>query len=224
MPSSENIPSNLFLQLAVPLLDTQLTALLSFLAKLAQRILGKRMYPGECEILEYTGCLTLLDAQGKHAVFSKHERARFLQDNVIAHQDIAWGVADIFAKYVCSPGVLVDIYREGYRYRILISLRETKNRGDIEDFHIERTILDGFTSPVEDFQYDIFRPMRCFSLSVVFPKDRHPKTVMLIEQNTTRRVPLGPKHQSLLPDGRLQVTWKTRKPRLFESYIIQWLW
>jgi hypothetical protein len=31
-------------------------------------------------------------------------------------------------------------------------------------------------------------------------------------------------HQTILADGRLQVTWQTQKPRLFEAYIIEWKW
>ena len=48
----------------------------------------------------------------------------------------------------------VDTYRDRNKYRVLISLRETKNRGDIVDFHIDHTIKDGFTRSVEDYQVD----------------------------------------------------------------------
>ena len=44
------------------------------------------------------------------------------------------GDGDIFVDYKCSPGVLVD------RWNVLISLRETKNAGDVTNFYIERTV------------------------------------------------------------------------------------
>jgi hypothetical protein len=44
--------------------------------------------------------------------------------------------------------VPLDQYQDGFRYNILISLRETKNRGDVVDF-IERTVTGGFTKPNE---------------------------------------------------------------------------
>ena len=51
-----------------------------------------------------------------------------------------------FAAYRCAPGKAVDRYREGHRWRVLISLRQTKNKGDVEEFFIEREIRDGFTA------------------------------------------------------------------------------
>src|SRR5262249_13288516 len=88
---------------------------------------------GMYEVLEQQCCLEILDREGKEAVYFKRQRVRFLQNNIIAFQDQAWGDGNIFADYKCSPGVPVDRYREGYRYRILISLRQTKNRGDVEE-------------------------------------------------------------------------------------------
>jgi len=131
---------------------------------------------------------------------------------------------EIFADYQCSPGVAVDRYREGHRFRILISLRSTRNRDDVDEFRIERTIRRGFTKPIEDFQIDIDHTTRRFSISVVFPRKRAPKRVFLIERNATRTTPLSSEHQLMLPDGRQQWTWSTEKARLFEGYILRWEW
>src|SRR5258708_2698203 len=85
----------------------------------------QRMY----EILEYESTLELLDTQGKNAIFHKHQRVKFMQDNIIAFQDYAWGEGtNIFASYCCEPGVVVDRYQDGDRWNILISLRGTKHR------------------------------------------------------------------------------------------------
>jgi hypothetical protein len=53
---------------------------------------------------------------------------------VIAFEDYAWGDGDVLAEYKCSPGFEADRYLEGDRWNILISLRETKHRGDVQDF------------------------------------------------------------------------------------------
>ena len=180
--------------------------------------------PGTYEVLEHIVTLELKDAKGKKAIYRKHQKVRFTQDGVIAYHDKAWGVGNIFADYKCSPGVAVDRYKEGHRYRVLISLRETKNKGDEEVINIERTILNGFTRSRENVQTDIDHRMHKLSISVIFPKRRLPKMVNLIEQNTTRTTPLDHRHFDTLPDGRCQVTWKTDKPRLFEAYIILWEW
>ena len=179
---------------------------------------------GVYEVLEYETQLELCDPEGREARFSKHQKVLFLQDNIIAYQDQAWGDGDIFADYKCSPGIAADRYRDGHKYRILISLRETKNRGDIEDFHIERTIRDGFVRAIEDFQVDIDHNTRKLSISVVFPEKRTPRQVKVIEQKTQHTIPLSADSLQPLPDGRWQAYWETEKPKLHEVYILRWEW
>lgn len=188
------------------------------------RLATGRNRTGMYEVLDYDVRLELLDAKGQRAVLHKRQKVRFLQDNIIAYQDKAWGDGDIFAHYSCSPGIAVDRYQEGHRYRVLISLRETKNRGDIEEFLIERTIRGGFTRPTEDLQIEIDHRTAQLSISVVFPRNHLPKQTMLVEQNTTQAMQLGPTHHLTLPDGRQEVRWQTSKPRLFEAYILRWEW
>jgi hypothetical protein len=212
------------LRLLVPLLDSQVISALILLWRLAQRVLSYKTHGGIYEVLDHAVTLHLLDREGRRAVYTKYQQVRFLQDNVIAYQDQAWGDGNIFAEYKCSPGVPVDRYREGNRYRILISLRETKNAGDTETFHIQRTITDGFTRHIEHFQTRVDHQMRKLSISVVFPPARLPRKVTLIEQNATRMTPLGPGHWLTLPDGNVQIMWKTDRPRLFEAYVLRWEW
>jgi hypothetical protein len=181
-------------------------------------------HPGPYDVLEHRVRLELKDDEGKKAIYYKDQKVRFLQDNVIAYQDKAWGVGNIFAEYKCSPGVVVDRYREGHRYLVLISLRETKKRGDLAAFHIERTIMNGFSRPAEDLQTDIDHRTDYLSIAVVFPHQRPPKDATLIEQNATRSTTLDNRHRQVLADGRLQIIWETRRPRLYESYIIAWHW
>ncbi len=101
------------------------------------------------EILEYDSTLELLDDKGETAIFRKLQRVKFRQDNIIAFQDYAWGEGDIFADYQCALGVVVDRYRESDRWNILISLHETKSKGDITDFYIERTVKHGYVQNEE---------------------------------------------------------------------------
>lgn len=179
---------------------------------------------GMYEVLEYDAQIELKDKQGEKAIYSKRQQVRFLQDNVIAYEDQAWGDGNIFADYRCTPGVAVDRYREGHRYWVLISLRETKKRGDVEEFHIQRIIENGFTRTSEDFQTEIDHKTHKLSLSVIFPPGRIPKQVSLIEQNLAKTTELNGAHRQTLPDGRHQVRWSTENPRLYEAYIIHWVW
>lgn len=184
----------------------------------------KQPSQGLYEVLEYESQLELKTKTGRSALATKRQRVRFLQDNIIAYQDQVWGDGDIFADYRCSPGKAVDRYREGHRHHVLISLRETKQRGDIAEFHIERQIRNGFTHATEQWQTEVNHPTHRLSVSVIFPKSRRPKQLTLIEQNSTNTYPLGPEHRNTLPDGREKVTWTTDTPRLYEAYIIRWKW
>jgi hypothetical protein len=168
--------------------------------------------------------LELLDRQGKTAVYTKRQDIEFRQNGVFAIQDQAWGDGDLFAQYTCSPGVAVDRYKEGYRWKILISLRGTRNKGDQERLVVERTVKDGFTTPVGNFQTQVDHPTQTLSISVIFPRTRHPKYVTVIEQNMKRTYTLGQASITPLSKERVQYQWQVNKPRLYEAYILRWEW
>jgi hypothetical protein len=222
--TKRGISSNSLPGMILRLLLQDPSAVLDLLFDLFQRIPIFKSLPGMYEVLDYEARLELKDGKGKTAVYSKHQLVRFLQDHIIAYQDIAWGDGDIFADYKCSPGVEVDRYREGHRYNILISLRETKQRGDETTFRIERTIRNGFTQKVEQFQTEIDNRTNKLSLSVISPRSRLPVKVDLIELNTRRTSTLDREHHQVLPDGRHKYIWKTSSPRLYEAYILRWGW
>ena len=226
MPTAElnDTPSNLLLRLLVPILDSQLTTLVSTCWQLGMRLLRANAHEGIYEVLSHTITLDLCDEQGQQAKYTKQQKVRFLQDNIWAYQDQAWGDGNLFAEYRCSPGIPVDRYKEGGRYRILISLREVKKAGDIEEFQIERTITDGFMNTCELLATTIDHRTRWLSLNVIFPATRPPETLLLLERNSTRHMALSPTHRHTLPNGRVHVTWSTHHPHLFETYMVRWTW
>jgi hypothetical protein len=81
------------------------TTILDFLFDIFQQLPYVRSLPGMYEVLDYHTELELLDVKGKKAVFRKVQKVRFLQNNIIAYYDKAWGDGDIFVDYKCSPGV-----------------------------------------------------------------------------------------------------------------------
>ena len=175
-------------------------------------------------VLSHESTLTLHDALGQQATYEKSQHIRFTQDNVIAYQDMAWGDGDIFTEYQCTPGKPVDQYKEGHRYRILISLRQTKNQGDETHIHIKRQIHEGFVRTREDFQTEINHHMQHLRLKIVFPPERPPRRVYLVEQNVNHSTPLLRDSWQTQPDGHVTVMWETKRPRLFEAYILGWEW
>ena len=176
------------------------------------------------EILDYESTLDLIDPQGRTAVITRREKLRFLQDNVVAIHDHAWGDGNLFANYRCQPSTPVDIYEDGSRHNVLISLRETKNKGDRLELWIERTIKGGFTQRSEWFETAIDHYMRELSVSIVFPRKRQCKRATLSRRSTGKTVRLPEDNFALLPDGRQKLTWKTAHPKLHDLYTIKWVW
>ena len=162
--------------------------------------------------------------KGKRASFRKREKVRYLQDNIIAYQDQAWGDGEILLRYRCSPGKAVDRYRLGQKTHILISLKEVKNKEDIDEFNIQWGIQDGFRASEEQWETEISHPTDHLRITLIFPKARPPNRVVLIEGDQPTQP--GSRWQSLrtLPNGRWQLVWETKNPKLHERYILKWRW
>lgn len=194
------------------------------LQSLIQRWLKSRSALGLYEVLNCDTRLELHDMAGHHATYTKNQKVRLLQNNVIAYQDSAWGDGTIFADYRCSPGKAVDQYREGHRHWILVSLRETKHRGEQLDLHVERQVKDGFLRRKEEWQTEVNHLTQQLSVTIVFPCGRWPKQVQLVEQNISKTSALDSQHRQILADGRCQIRWQATNPRLYEAYILRWEW
>jgi len=179
---------------------------------------------GIYDVLEYNSILKLHDYEGKEATFYKRQKVRYLQNNIIAFEDQAWGDGEILINYRCTPGIPVDQYRLDYKTFILISLRELKNRGDIDEFNIRWEIRNGFLRPTEQWSTEVRRKIKHMKVSLIFPRSRPPTHWSIIEKNRQRSIELGKETRKKLPDGCWKVTWEKKKPRLFETYILRWEW
>lgn len=191
--------------------------------QLLQKITTERAI-GLYDVLDFEHTLELCDGAGKKAIYHKRETIKLLQDYVAAYTDSAWGRGQIFAAYRCSPGVAVDRYQSGHKYYVLISLREVKRRGDTLRIGIDRTVKNGFDVSTGWSETQVSHRTHHFRTVVIFPKERLPQGLWLIEANRNRTTPLGDDHIEILPDGRHKVTWETPKPKLFETYTLKWTW
>lgn len=181
-------------------------------------------HEGMYEVLEYEAKLELQNKQGTKATYQKREKVRYVQDNILAYQDQAWGDGEILVNYRCSPGREVDRYRPGQKTLILISLQEMKKRDDIDEFNIEWGIRNGFTRSIEQWETEISHKTKYFSIEVYFPSQRPPIQASLIEHLHHRKHILGPESIRQMPDGGWRVQWETQRPRLHERYILRWEW
>ena len=137
------------------------------------RHLTSRRVQGIYGVLDHDTVLEVKDSKSKVAIVDRQEEVRFLQDNAVAFADYAWGDGQIFADYRCSPGVPVDRYTYGSRHMVLISLRETRNRGVVLRFPIHRRVLRGLTREDGWWETEIYHKTRRLRIAVVFPRNRH---------------------------------------------------
>lgn len=217
-------PFERFLRWLVAYLFQDWQLVLLDLYKLIRTLVVGVQSTGVYEILEYDSTLELLDAKGKTAIFKRHQKVKFLQDNITVFQDHAWGDGDIFADYKCSPGVVVDRYREGDRWNILISLRETKSKGDVTDFFIERTTKNSFLQAEEWWQVEVWCKTWKLTLALIFPKERPCRRAVLQTRGENKTVVLEQSYFHALPDGRQLLKWEATQPKMAEVYTIRWTW
>ncbi len=190
----------------------------------ARDLFDKITNNGVYEVLDYESTLEIKDPDGRGAVFKKVEKVRYLQDNIIAYQDQAWGDGKTLIQYRCKPGIPVDRYRSGYKTHILISLREVKAKGDIDNFNIEWKIRAGFLEKSGFWATEISHRTKQVSVSLIFPKSRPPLSISLVERNSQKNYALDDHLKMQLPDGRWSITWRKTQPRQFEQYILRWEW
>ena len=180
--------------------------------------------PGMYEVLNYDSTLEILDDEGRKGRFSKVEKVRFLQDNVIAIQDQVWGINNTISDYICSPGLPVDFYQSGHKTYIIISLREIKSKGDIEEYNFQWKLEGKLVRKYGYWETFINRSTNNLEIKLIYPKHRPPIRVWVVEQNKKKTIELDEKNLTQLPDKRWQIVWEKKNPRLYENYTIKWEW
>jgi len=198
--------------------------ILSEVWKAGLKLWNGMAHEGMYEVLDHTVTLELQDKNGQQALVRKRQKVRYLQNNIIAYQDQAWGDGEILLDYRCTPGTVVDKYRPGQKTLLLISLRETKHRGDVDEFNIQWRTRNGFLRETELWETVVSHKTKKLKIQVIFPLSRPPRRVWIIENLCRRKRRLGEGAQTRMRDGRWLVAWETIKPRLNEQYQLQWDW
>ncbi len=206
------------------LFDLNWLELMGDLWKIGRKLIKGMTNEGVYEVLEYQTTLELLNKQGRKAIIHKRQKVRYLQNNILAYQDQAWGDGKILQGYRCSPGTPVDQYRLGYKTYVLISLREVKEKGDVDDFNIKWKMVDGFLKKDGFWGTAINHKTRKIKVQIIFPKDRPPIRASIFETNLRRTRLLGEDARRKTPDGHWMISWEKNNPRLYENYLLKWEW
>ena len=200
-----------------------LTSLVDLIKRISLFIEEYRLQ-GIYDVLDQQRTVEIQDPKGHIVTVSTTQRVRFRQNHVIAITEYAWGEGDLFDDYRCSPGVPVDTYSEGSRQVMLISLRQHKNAGDELCLRSQRRILEGFTRPEEYWESDVYHRTKQIELRIILPKGRPCQRATVTARSTGKTVALGTECYHTLPDGRQALHWSQRKPKLYERYLLRWVW
>ena len=212
-----------FLRVLLTLEVGQVLVMLAQVIRALRSMLVSKQH-GIYEVISYDSTVEIMDTKGQEVVVTRLEEVQFLRDNTVAFYDTCWGDGDLFAEYECSPGVPVDLFTDGSRQRVLISLRETKNHGDVLLFRIRRKIVGGFAKREEWWETETLHQTRWLRVRIVFPKDRPCQRATVTQKSKEKTWPLGEGHFRFLADGRQELSWEIAHPILHESYIIKWCW
>jgi len=205
-------------------LEQLLFPILGDLYSWGKSMIQKLAKPDVYEVLYYESTLEILDPKGREGKFSKIEKVKFLQNNVIAIQDQIWGVEKNIVEYKCSPGIPVDFYQSGHKTFVIISLREVKSKNDMEEFHIQWNLKGKVIGYYGFWETYIDRFTKQMSQKVIFPENRPPIRLWMMEGMQKKTIEMDKNKMVQLPDKRWQVVWDKKTPRLFETYTLKWKW
>jgi len=174
------------------------------------------------EVLSYEAVVELLDVEGREAAYSRHERIRFLRDDVSIVDDYGWGNGIAFAGHEIYPGEFVKRELVGSRLRSTVRLPHHYSQGDEITFSVDRTIRNGFVSPSECWlEAELYHPAKHVSLKVILPRGRPVKAARLV-------LPGLPGSERLdvtrLADGRQSISYEDEDPVQGRRYTLLWNW
>ena len=195
------------------------------LLELLSRILPRFLKPSSpYEVLDYDVTLDLRDKRGRLAYYIKRKKIRILQDYIRAIDDYAWGDGNPVACYMAKPGALGPRTAVGSRYITPIVFPTERKKGDVVALDVRRQFHNTFFGRRGWLEAEVSHPTKRLRLHVIFPKARPCKSARVHGHYDQQPVLLGKRHISFLPSGRQKVTCEVKKPRLHETYTLQWAW
>jgi|GEM_PF-2109746 len=196
---------------------------LAFVAVGLYALILRDRFGGLYEVLDDESLWDLRDSAGTDALLTRTRTLRFLQDGVFAIRDYAWGNGDVLADYSCDPGYPADYYSAGGRHNVVISLRDTKRRGDVDTYTIKRRTTDMFLGSSEWVSTETLQTTRRLTLTVLFPVSRIPVEAWLDRSSRPEHARKRLRAE-VHSGGRQKLSVTLHDPPLRETFTIWWRW
>lgn len=178
-------------------------------------------------LYEYTHAEDVWDIEDRDAhtvTLTKTRTVKYLQNEVFAIRDFAWGTGAVSgAQVIEGPGDAVHDYTRDEQEHTIILLDGIRGRrSDPDHFKFRRVFADSFPDRTESVVAEVVNATGRIAVTVRFPPDRPPTSAWLTrrEAGIVEEEPIVPRPSG----GRQQVTWTTDRPRRFASYRIYWKW
>ncbi len=197
-----------------------LTPVMLFGLQLIARLAGRTAVSYETLSLGIT--LDIRDAEGKVAHLRREQEVRFLAEEAGVVRDLVWGDGDLLSRYRADGADMVDVRREGLKQVVWLGLPNRPAKGERATVRSTRAILNGFRKRHEYYEVEVERPTKLLGLTITFPESRPPK-----QGSVVATPPIFPTKQlrvryDLGPRPCLQ--WRTKNPRSFTSFRLNWTW
>ncbi len=178
-------------------------------------------------ILENRITVDIPDRDGRHAVLREMTHIRADVDNIESYRHNLWADGQHTWPQISLQGYHYDVSRDpqiegGYHLYQLFFLPPL-SKGTRVWQRFECNLADVFLKATEYFQHDVIYPEKKLVVEVLFPPDRSPRTA-----NAKHLKGQLVRGEGLLPitkdKNRPTVTWTVSRPKLGESYRIEWEW
>jgi len=152
---------------------------------------------------------------GRVTRFIRHQRIKFLEDDVAVVFDRVWGEGVIFAGYDTGSAKIVDAILARKGYVVVLKLPRNFRKGETYELNTERTIIGAFADRDAYWELAMAAPAKIVNLEVQAPTGRAMKDVEIVAPDID-----GLSADSLEFSTRMKIVG----PKLHVPYRIQWQW
>jgi hypothetical protein len=203
----------------IPVVSPQVYAQILDSKRLRKMLLPEGLLSSPYEVLDYNATLILHDGKGNRATLRRTQTIRFLQDQVSALLDHAWGDGVLVTGYRHSAGAISDSFKDQGVRHMVVDLKHPRSRGELLTFSVEREVREAFLSPDGWVETTIDHPVRHLRRRVIFPKERRAQWATLQAGASYVFVPIV-----TLDDGRTCVEFEVSAPQSDLAYRMRFSW